>query len=96
MKLEFKLLPPLMPNFISYEIPVGKRQDGFNLDANKIPITELTQSQAEEYGELMKQTFIEHWGRRAMQNILPEPPQPPEDRIYTRFGKTNPPPNFNK
>lgn len=93
MTKEFRLLPPQMPNFIRYEAPVGKRQDGFDPDKNVIPITELTQSEAVAYGELMKQAFIEHWEKKAMDNIKPEPPEPPKDRMYTRTWKTEPPPN---
>lgn len=94
MKKEFKLLPPLMPNYITYEVPARRREDGFNPDANKIPITELTQSEAEEYGELMKQAFIEHWGKRAIEAVAADHPIPPKDRVRTTFGKTEPPPNY--
>jgi hypothetical protein len=61
MKKSFELLPPMMPNFISYKIPPRPRQEGFNADGNKLPIEELSKDEAEEYGELMKQTFIQHW-----------------------------------
>lgn len=61
MEKKLKLLPPMMPNFISVDRPVGKRQDGFNADNFKFPIQELSEEEAIEYGELMKQTFIEHW-----------------------------------
>lgn len=60
MNIEFKLLPPMMPNFISYEMPPSKRQDGIKFD-NKISVADLTEQQAIEYGELMKQSFIKHW-----------------------------------
>lgn len=81
-----------MPNFIHYEIPAGKKQDGFKPSNNVIPITELTQSEAAEYGELMKQAFIEHWGRKAMEAVVPKPP---EDRIRHTFKATTPPPPKN-
>lgn len=64
MEKKFKMLPPMMPNFISYEVPARPRQEGFNPDANKIPITDLSEEEAEAYGELMKQTFIEHWNKK--------------------------------
>lgn len=60
MEKKLKLLPPMMPNFISIERPIGQRQDGFNLNF-KIDILELSEEEVVEYGELMKQTFIEHW-----------------------------------
>jgi hypothetical protein len=61
MEKTFKLRPPIMPNFITYEVPERSKQDGFNPDANKIPITDLSREEAEAYGELMKQAFLEHW-----------------------------------
>lgn len=61
MKKEFKLLPPMMPNFIRYEIPAGQRQDGIKIEGNTIPVRDPSKEEAEEYGELMKQAFIEHW-----------------------------------
>ena len=38
MEKKFKMLPPMMPNFISFEVKARPRQEGFNHDANKIPI----------------------------------------------------------
>ena len=64
MKKELELNPPSMPNFISYKMPVGKKQDGFK--SNAFPISELSESEAIEYGELMKQTFIEHWRTKSI------------------------------
>jgi len=61
MKIEFKLLPPTMPNFISYETPPGKREDGFNPEKNSIAVADLTPEQALEYGHLMADEFIRHW-----------------------------------
>lgn len=60
MKIDFELLPPTMPNFISYKTNPGRRQDGFKSD-KVIPVSSLTKEQAEEYAELMKQTFLNHW-----------------------------------
>jgi len=51
MEKKIKLLPPAnMQNHIRIE----------NNSAT-IPITELSEVEAEEYGELIKQTFIAHW-----------------------------------
>ena len=61
MKRPLKLRPPTMPNFVGYIVTVGKKQDGVNFENNKFPITEFSKEEAEEYGELMKQAFIEHW-----------------------------------
>jgi hypothetical protein len=54
MEKKFELLPPMMPNFVRL------RQDGFKVSEG-LPITDFTKKEAEEYGELMKQTFIAHW-----------------------------------
>lgn len=60
MEKKFKVLPPMMPNFVRFEKPVGLKQDGFKSD-DGYPISNLTEEEAIEYGELMKQTFIKHW-----------------------------------
>lgn len=60
MNYNIELLPPMMPDFISIKTPPGSRQDGINFENNKIPVSQLTTEQAEEYAELMKQTFIQH------------------------------------
>lgn len=49
-----------MPNFISFEQPTRQRQDGVNFKMG-LSVSDLSRDEAEEYGELMKQTFIEHW-----------------------------------
>ena len=63
MKYELELNPPLMPNFITFKAKVGKKEDGFK-PSSAIPISDLTEEQAIEYAELMKQTFINHWKLR--------------------------------
>jgi len=66
MDKKMKLLPPMMPNFITVDMGiVGKREDGF-VEKPKIPISQLTRQEAEEYGELMKQAFIEHYEMRVL------------------------------
>jgi hypothetical protein len=66
MEKKFKLLPPTgsMPNFIFFEVQPGKRQEGFQPNKNSIPVTDLDEQEAEEYAELMKQTFLDHWRRK--------------------------------
>lgn len=60
MEIKVKLLPPTMPNFIGYESPAKPRQEGFKLDGACMAVSDLTNEQAEEYAELMKQTFLNH------------------------------------
>ena len=65
MQRTITLLPPTMPEFIYYDDgTTAKKQDGFNLDRNKIPIGNLSKEEAEQYGELMKQKFIEYWAEK--------------------------------
>lgn len=66
MKIELKINPPLMPNFFSYESQAGKRQDGIQVEGSKIDVAELTEEQAKEFSELMKNTFMEHWKQRKL------------------------------
>lgn len=57
MKKDFKVLPPTMPNFARIETCSGRND-------HTIPIANFTKEEAEEYAELMKQTFINHWKKR--------------------------------
>lgn len=65
MEKKVILLPPTMPNFVRYEMPIGKKQDGFKTDRG-FDIAEFTESEAIEYGELMKKCFIRHWKERKL------------------------------
>jgi len=60
MEKKFEVLPPIMPNFARFKKEAGLRQDGYKVDEG-FPIGSFTREEAEEYGELMKQTFIKHW-----------------------------------
>jgi hypothetical protein len=57
MKYELELMPPMMPNFISFKEDEVK-------SGHAISVSDLTEEQAIEYGELMKQSFISHWKLR--------------------------------
>jgi len=60
MEKKFEVLPPMMPNFARF-----KRHDAFRKDSSKsddvFPISQFTKQEAEEYAELMKKTFMQHW-----------------------------------
>ena len=56
MEYKVKLLQPMMPNFISIKQP--PRPSGLN--EIKIRVCELTNEEAEQYGEEMKHAFIKH------------------------------------
>ncbi len=64
MELKFKIIPPMMPNFVRYEKPAGLKQDGIDTKDEGIAVENFTAEQAAEFGELMKTTFIEHWKKR--------------------------------
>jgi hypothetical protein len=61
MEIKLNIKKPIMPSEIFIEQPIGKRQDGFNPSKGSIKVKDLTEEQAYEYAELMKQAFIEHW-----------------------------------
>ena len=64
MNKTVKILPPKMPNF--YRIDdgkVGKKQDGL-IPKNCYPIESLTEDEAEEYGQMMKDEFLKHWNKK--------------------------------
>ncbi len=60
MDKKFELLPPIMPNFIKVNIGQVIMRD----ETNSINVSDLSSDEAEAYGELMKQTFIKHWGEK--------------------------------
>lgn len=66
MKKLLKIKAPIMPNFASYDVPVGLKQNGIDLSKNKFPISEFSKEEALEYAELMKQTFLKHWKKKKM------------------------------
>ena len=61
MTVSFNLKMIRMPNFITYEVPAGQRQDGFNPNSNTIPVEMLDENAANKYAEEMKEAFINHW-----------------------------------
>jgi hypothetical protein len=60
MEKKFEVLPPMMPNFVRFKQEAGLKQDGFKVN-DGFPISKFTRQEAEEYAELMKKTFMEHW-----------------------------------
>ena len=64
MTKEFKLVMISMPNFISYEKPPKPRQEGFKAD-DGVPVGTLTEDEAKQYAEEMKQAFIAHWALKS-------------------------------
>ena len=66
MEKKCEVLPPMMPNFVRFKKEAGLRQDGFTVD-DGFPITNFTKEEAEEYAELMKQTFLVHWQNKIEQ-----------------------------
>jgi len=63
MKKLFEVLPPTMPNFVRFKKEAQLRQDGFKVDEG-FDIANFTEEEANEYAELMRKTFIEHWKQR--------------------------------
>lgn len=67
MEKKFELLPPTMPDFVRFKREPSLKQDGFKVDGG-FPISKFTREEAEEYAELMKQTFIKHWEEKQSSN----------------------------
>jgi hypothetical protein len=61
MEKKIKMLPPLMPNFLPMAMAIHTPGEG---TLGRIPVGELSEEEAIEYGELMKQSFIEHWRKK--------------------------------
>lgn len=66
MEKKMEVLPPPMPNTIYLQAPPTTKQTGINWGgSNAIDVGELTEEEAQEYAELMKQTFLKHWKHRS-------------------------------
>ena len=59
MEKKFEVLPPTMPNYVRFKKSAGLRQEGIKIEEG-FPISQFTREEAEEYGELMKQTLAGH------------------------------------
>lgn len=59
MEMKFKVLPPTMPNYVR-----------LSDDKSLVAIENFSQDEAEQFGELMKQTFIEHWEKLTKKSKL--------------------------
>jgi len=73
MEYKVNLQLPTPQNFIILQIPGIKyqRQDGFKPHENTtIPIESLSQEQAEEYAEQLKQQFLSHYMFKKTSNPL--------------------------
>ncbi len=68
MEKKFEILPPMMPNFVRFKKEPGLRQDGYKLDEG-FPIINFTKEEAEEFGQLMAKTFMEHWENKKKLNV---------------------------
>lgn len=53
MKYQVKIAMPIMPNFLRFEQPHGKRQEGFK-ESPGVPVSQLTGAEVEQ--------FIDEWG----------------------------------
>ena len=63
-----KIQEPLMPDFIIIKTPPFSTDKGIQ-ENFKIKICQLNDIEAEEYGELMKQTFIKHYKRQVAREL---------------------------
>jgi hypothetical protein len=63
MKKLFEVLPPSMPNFVRFKKEHQLKQDGFKVDEG-FDIANFTEQEANDYADLMRSTFIQHWKDR--------------------------------
>ncbi len=68
MKKHFEVLPPTMPNFVRFKQEAGLRQGGFKVN-DGFDIADFTQQEAEEFADLMRQTFMEHYSNRKQSKL---------------------------
>ena len=53
----------MMPNYVRFEQPAGQRQNVFRSES-VYDIADFTQQEAEEFADLMRQTFMDHYTKR--------------------------------
>jgi hypothetical protein len=63
MDKSFRLQPPPIANFIFIEAKPGLKQEGFT-PGIKILISDLSESEADEYANLIRKTFLIHWANK--------------------------------
>lgn len=57
MEKKIKLRPPMMPNYLFAEKREGQPEI-------QVAVSDLSKTEAEEFGEFMKQQFIKHWEKK--------------------------------
>jgi len=67
MEKRFKVIPPMMPNFVRFEKEPKLRQEGFKVDEG-FDIANFTKEEADEFAVLMHDKFLEHWEKRKAKN----------------------------
>jgi hypothetical protein len=63
MKKKFEVLPPIMPNYVRFKREAGLEQDEFKVD-DRFDIADFTEEEAQEFADLMRKTFMEHYAKR--------------------------------
>lgn len=69
MERALKIKTPHMPDVFQYEMPPGRREDGFQ-PYPQIPIEDFTEEEAVEFAEMMKQEFIKHWRNKKIKSSV--------------------------
>lgn len=63
MDFNVKLVMPMMPNFLSIQMPPGRREDGFK-EGPKISVADLSDEQVEQFISLWGEAFREHVAKK--------------------------------
>ena len=71
MERKIKLIGQIMPDVIYLEAPAKPREEGFTPNAG-IAVEELTEAEALQYAEDMKNDFIAHWNEKKCKKIASE------------------------
>jgi len=61
MKKQLEIQPPIMPDTFSYKNPTELPKGVSMQKYPNIPIELLKESEAIEFGEMMRDEFIKHW-----------------------------------
>ncbi len=64
MGIKIKMKPPVMPNNVFIDPVKCNINVGFRPVFGKIVVKDLTEKQANEFADLMRNTFMKHWKKQ--------------------------------
>lgn len=61
MEKKVLIIAPTFPDYIRYTLPQKPKSAGFDAEAGQMAVGGLTEREANEYADLVKETFLNTW-----------------------------------